>query len=489
MKKRFIFWIAPVVVLSIVIIAAAAPRVQAQGRGGKSEVPDSSYIVMVQYVFDFIQKHFVDEVDAKTVYEGAMTGMFNALGDPYSQYMVQKDIEELNQNVIQGSYGGVGLYITKALGERLDGNPAWVEVAAPIEDGPGWKAGVQPGDFITKINDIGTETLSLDEVLAVLKGPAGEKVNIMIRRGAKLEFEVALTRAVIEVPTVKSAMIGDIGYLKLISFSKNTAERSVEAINAFKKENYRKLILDLRNNYGGLLDQAVKVSDLFIPGGAIVTVKSRIKEQNAAYTAKPAVTVPTNVPVVVLINKGSASASEIVAGALKDRGRGYLVGEKSFGKGSVQQVYPLGDAGFKITTARYYTPSDVNIDKKGIPPDKEVFFPEMTSEDTGKLQELIRSKKIIDFVGNFPDASQREADAFAAQLQLEYDVNLDLVRRLIRDEQNRTIIAPIFDLDYDVQLKEAVRILNTDNWANLMKSSKTLKQLQDEVEDADAVAT
>jgi carboxyl-terminal processing protease len=365
-----------------------------------------------------------------------------------------------------------------------------VEVASPIEDTPGWRAGINPGDLIIKIGDEATDTLTMDEVLARLRGAPGQQVNLVIRRGEKLEFPVVLTRAIIEVPTTKSAMIGNIGYLKLLTFTPRTVDRAKEAIEDFQRHNYRAVIIDLRNNYGGLLNSAVGIGDLFLDGGVVVSTKSRIPRENRVFTARKTTAVPADIPVIVLINRGSASASEIVAGALKDRGRAYLVGEKSFGKGSVQQVYPLDDAktGFKITVARYYTPSDVNIDKIGIPPDREVLFPEFTDDDAGALNALITADKIPAFIKKSPSASREQITAFARELSVEYHLDESLLRRLIRNEQNRTSIAPIYDLEYDVQLQEAVRILDSGLYNNLMQGSKTLKALQEEAAAKDELA-
>ncbi|MDR2509675.1 MAG: S41 family peptidase [Spirochaetaceae bacterium] len=456
------------------------------GAGAQNSDRDRRYTSMLQNVFDFIQKHYVEEVDPKKLYEGAMSGMLSALDDPYSQFLAEKEMSDLNQNVIKGSYGGVGLYISKQT-ER-DGSPAYIEIASPIEGTPGWRAGLQPRDLIIKINDENTDSLSMDDVLARLKGPAGEDVRLLIRRGTKLEFPVTLTRAIIEVPTVKYAMIDDIGYLKLISFSNMTAERSKEALEEFKKKNYKALVLDLRNNYGGLLNAAVDVSNLFLEGGVIVSVKSRIPGQNSvSYGGRTAI-VPQNIPVVVLINHGSASASEIVAGALKDRGRAYLIGEKSYGKGSVQQVYPIDKSGFKITTARYFTPSDVNIDKVGIPPDREVLSPKVSAEEIEALNQLINSQKIPRFVETNPSAPPGVSDSFARQLNAEYKLDFNLLRRLIRDEQNRTVVAPVYDLEYDVQLQEAVKILREGIYFQLIKTTKTLRDLQQEAQ-AEAAAS
>jgi carboxyl-terminal processing protease len=305
-------------------------------------------------------------------------------------------------------------------------------------------------------------------------------VKLLIRRGEKLEFPITLVRAIIEVPTTKYAMIGDTGYLKLITFTPMTVDRARDAISEFQAKNYRSLILDLRNNYGGLLNSAVDISGLFLDGGVVVSTKSRIPAENHTFNARRAAVVGPEIPVIVLINRGSASASEIVAGALKDRGRAYLVGEKSFGKGSVQQVYPLERSGFKITTARYYTPSDVNIDKIGIPPDREVLFPEYTDADAEKLNILIKTNKIPAFIEAKPQAGSTEIDAFARTLAGEYQLDVSLLRRLIRNEQNRTTIAPVYDLEYDVQLQEAVNILRDGSYGTLMRTTKTIKALQEE---------
>ncbi|GHV30566.1 peptidase S41 [Spirochaetia bacterium] len=480
------FWFAAVLVLSALCIFASVPRAGAQG----NEQESKRYTSVIQNIFDFIQKRYVEEVDPKILYEGAMNGMFTALGDPYSAFLPESEMTDLNDTT-QGNFGGVGLYITKPVAARPDGKPPYVEVAAPMEDTPGWRAGINPGDLIVAINDETTDVLSMDEVLKRLRGTPGVDVKLLIRRGEKLEFPVTLTRAIIEVPTVKHEMIGDIGYLKLLTFTPMSVDRTREALEEFKGKNYSSFILDLRNNYGGLLNSAVGICNLFLEDGVVVSTKSRIASENAVFTAHRGAVVPQNIPMVVLINRGSASASEIVAGALKDRGRAFLVGEKSYGKGSVQQVYPLEKAGFRITTARYYTPSDVNIDKIGIPPDKEVLFPEFSNEEAEKLNTLIADNRIPAFVEANPGAAAEKIDAFARELNGTYGIDLSLLRRLIRNEQNRTAIAPVYDLEYDVQLQEAVNILRVGNYGQLMQATKTLRELQNEalLEDDTALAS
>jgi carboxyl-terminal processing protease len=488
-KSPFTFvWITATVTFCLLFTFALIPGASAQGNlqlhsgAANTQSQVRNYTNIMQNVYDFIIRNYVEEVDPRIVFEGAMNGMFGALEDPYSTFLSESDMKDLNDTT-QGSFGGVGLNIIKANTPRPDGKPMWVEVVSPIEDTPGWRAGINPGDFIIKINEVATETITMDEVLAMLRGTPGESVNLVIRRGEKMEFPVTLVRAIIEVPTVKHAMIGSTGYLKLLTFTPMSAERARDAINEFKDKNYSSLILDLRNNYGGRLDAAVEISNLFLDGGLVVRTRSRIASENRDFNARRSTLVAADIPVIVLINKGSASASEIVAGALKDRGRAYLVGENTFGKGSVQQVYPLSGTGFKITTARYYTPSDVNIDKVGIPPDREVKFPEYTEADAEKLNLLINANKIPEFAEKNPKATPAQVEAFAQGLEREYKINLALLKRLIRNELNRTTFAPVYDLEYDVQLQEAMKIFEGKTYQNLMKNSKTLKQLQEEAEE------
>jgi len=468
-------WVVSTIIFCAIFILVSIPRVQAQSR--QQDDSAGQYISIIRNVFDFIQRHYIEEVDPKIIFEGAMTGMFDSLGDPYSSYLSEREMSDMSDTT-QGSYGGVGLYIFKQV--RTDGRPAYVEVASPIEDTPGWRSGINPGDLIVSINGESTDSLTIDEVLSRLKGRPGDVVNLVIRRGERLEFPVTITKAVIEVPTTKYAMIDDIGYLKLLTFTPMTTNRAREAINEFRSKGFKSIILDLRNNYGGLLDQAVSVTNLFVEGGVVVTTKSRIPSENNVFNARGRAAISQDIPMIVLVNRGSASASEIVAGALKDRGRAYLVGEKTFGKGSVQQVYPLNRMGFKLTTAHYYTPSDVNIDKIGIPPDLEVLFPEFSADEAVHLNELINANSIPEFVAANPHASSWQIEAFARELNRQYDLDLTLLKRLIRNEQNRTVIAPVYDLEYDVQLQEAVRILREGNFRALMQTTKTLKDLQDE---------
>ncbi|MDR1866834.1 MAG: S41 family peptidase [Treponema sp.] len=472
-------WVILTVYLCIFFACASTAPISAQNRNQAGQ-----HTQMMREIFEFIRNRYVDEVDPQKIFEGAVTGMFETLGDPHSNYLNAQDMLDLTDTT-HGDFGGVGLYISKQVGVT----PAYIEVASPIEDTPAWRANINPGDFIIEVNGVSTDSMTTEEAMGMLRGPVGEQVNLLIRRGKTLEFPVTLARAMIEVPTVKSAMIGTVGYLKLLTFTPRTVERAREALETFKEQQYRSLIVDLRNNYGGLLSSAVGICDLFLDGGLVVSTKSRIPAENNSINARRGLTVSADIPLVVLINKGSASASEIVAGALKDRGRAYLVGEKSYGKGSVQQVFPLDKVtGFKLTIARYYTPSDVNIDKIGIPPDREVLFPAFTEDDSKQLEALITSNRITLFIEENPNATLAQINNFALSLSTEYHLDQSLLVRLIRNEQNRTVMAPVYDLDYDVQLREALNIVQSSAYQSLMQSTKTLKQLQEEAAEEEEMA-
>lgn len=442
----------------------------------------------ISAVFDYVQQNYVDEVDPKVLYEGALKGMLEALKDPYTLYLDPNTMRDLSDTTA-GTFGGVGLSISKPF-ESTPDKPAYVEVASPIEDTPGAKAGILSGDYITAIDGESTSEMSMEQVLDHLRGQVNTPVSVSILRGKDITFDVKLVRAVIEVPTVKYGMIDNTGYLRIIEFTPETPHRVQEALNSFAKKGYKNLIIDLRDNPGGLITSVVDVADKFIDSGTIVSTKSRLTFENNVYTAsKDKTTVPAELPVVVLINHGSASASEILSGALKDDHLAYLVGQRSYGKGSVQQVIPLSDTdGFKMTMARYYTPSDTNIDKIGIPPDREVLYPELTPEQEKAYTELIKSDDVGKYVNAHPSMSEKDIAAYAVELQKKYALDAGLLRRLIRIQAARMTGTPLYDLDYDIQLKAALEVLKTTDFQKLVKSTKTLKELQDEAAAKDAAA-
>ena len=454
-----------------------------------SKITSFQYVKKLNSVFDFVQQNYVDEIDPKILYEGALKGMLDAIGDPYTLYLDSDYMRDLNDTT-SGSFGGVGLSISKAA-ESTPSKPAYVEVASPIEDTPGAKAGIQAGDLISAIDGLPTPSMTMNEVLSHLRGEIGTPVTVTILRGTSMKFDVTLIRALIEVPTVKYGMIEGtkIGYARLIQFTPDTAQRLQDALDSFEKNGYQGLIIDLRDNPGGLITSAVDVADKFIDNGPIVSTKSRLLFENTQFSAsKEKTTLRRGLPIVVLINKGAASASEIVSGALKDYHLAYLVGERTYGKGSVQQVIPLSSTdGIKITMARYYTPSDMNIDKIGIPPDEEVKNLADFSEEEEKLYvDMIKAEVINKAAEAKPNMTEADIAAEAKKIVKDYPLDERLVRRLIRVQVQKTQPAALYDLDYDMQLNEAIKAAQRKDFSTMLKNTKTLRQLQEEAEEAQA---
>ncbi len=443
------------------------------------------YIENIYYIFEYLQQNYVDELESEKIYHGAIKGIMESTGDPYTVYLDSAAWRGISDTT-EGKFGGVGLSISKAY-ESTPDKPAYVEVVSPIDDTPGAKAGIQAGDLIISVDGTDTSTITMEEVLDKLRGTVGEDVSLVIRHGS-VDRDVVLTRAEIEVPTVKFCTIdtpskNEIGYIKILQFSQPTAERVQDALNSFDYSKIKGVIIDLRNNPGGLISSVRDVADKFIDSGPIVSTKSRISYENSSYEASEAkTTFKKGTPIVVLINKGSASASEILSGALKDNHLAYLVGQRSYGKGSVQQVFPLSQSdGFKYTVARYYTPSDVCIDKIGIPPDREILFPKLSEDGEKQYAELFKSEEISKYVEKHPNMSEKDIASFAKTLKKKYkEIDIASLRKLVRNEVFRFATpAPLYDLDYDIQLNEAIHVLEKESFEKLIESTKTLKELQD----------
>jgi carboxyl-terminal processing protease len=332
-------------------------------------------------VLEIVKTNYVEDVKTEDLINGAIEGMLTSL-DPYSAYYDPEMYREF-QVETKGSFGGVGMEIS-----IKDGI---LTVVAPIEDTPAFRAGIQAGDKILKIDEEPTKGLSLMECVKRLRGARGTKVTItIIREGLTQMQDITIVRDIINIQSVKSKTLEKgYGLLKILQFQETTADDARKALEALQRENpegLNGLILDLRNNPGGLLDQAVQVSDLFLENGVIVSIQGRDPEEKTAFDAHKEGTMP-NWPIVVLVNRGSASASEIVTGALQDYGRAVIMGSTTFGKGSVQTVIPLEDgSGIRLTTARYYTPKNRSIHEKGIEPDipleTKTVPPDMTTANT-----------------------------------------------------------------------------------------------------------
>ena len=316
-------------------------------------------------VLEKINKEYVDEINQSESMDSAINGLLQSL-DPYSSYMSPEIFEEM-QTETSGEFGGLGIEVSMEAGV--------VKVITPIDDTPASKAGIKAGDYIVKINDIQVQGKSLSEAVDLMRGPVGSGIELTVRRrGAKKALTFNVVREVIEVQSVKSELLeNNIGYLRLTSFNDNSSQQIKKQIKKLKKnKSLNSYILDLRNNPGGLLSQAIKISDFFLENGEIVSTKSRKKSENRKWFAKKG-DILEGKTLLVLINYGSASASEIVAGALKDHKRAILVGENSYGKGSVQSIIPLKNKGaIRLTVAKYYLPSGKSISQVGVRPDIEV---------------------------------------------------------------------------------------------------------------------
>tara|TARA_Y100001970_G_scaffold290899_1_gene426178 strand:+ start:3125 stop:4270 length:1146 start_codon:yes stop_codon:yes gene_type:complete len=313
-------------------------------------------------VLDKINKEYVEDVNQSDVMDSAINGVLQSL-DPYSSYMSPEILKEM-QTETSGEFGGLGIEVGMEAGV--------VKVISPIDNSPAYKAGVKAGDYIVKINDIQVQGKSLTEAVDLMRGPVGSEIKITVRRiGIKKSFIFNITREIIKVASVKSKLFDDnIGYLRLTSFNENSSKQVKEKINKLKNDNKVKyFILDMRNNPGGLLSQAIKITDFFLDNGEIVSTKSRKSNENRKWFAKKG-DIINGGTLIVLINYGSASASEIVAGALKDHKRAILIGENTYGKGSVQSIIPLNNKGaIRLTVSKYYLPSGKSISEVGVVPD------------------------------------------------------------------------------------------------------------------------
>jgi carboxyl-terminal processing protease len=314
-------------------------------------------------VFEQVKSKYVEEVDDKQLIEAAINGMLTSL-DPHSLYLNMDNFEEMQVDT-RGEFGGLGIEVTMEEG--------FVKVISPIYDTPAEKAGLQPGDYITHIDGTPIRGLGLNEAVEMMRGKVNTDIRLTImRKGEAAPFDVTLTRAVIKIQSVRSEAKDDVGYIRITKFNEQTYSGLQRAITDMRDQigpEMKGLVIDLRNNPGGLLDQAISVSDAFLDKGEIVSTRPRDTENTERYNARPG-DLADGLPMIVLVNDGSASASEIVAGALQDHRRAVIMGTRSFGKGSVQTILPMpGNVALRLTTARYYTPSGKSIQEVGIVPD------------------------------------------------------------------------------------------------------------------------
>ena len=398
-------------------------------------------------VFEQVRANYVDEVGDEALIEAAITGMLSSL-DPHSSYMNAKSYKDM-QVQTRGNFGGLGIEVSMENG--------LVKVVSPIDDTPASRAGLEPGDLISHLDGKQVQGMTLNDAVEMMRGKVGTDIKLTIVRANKEPFDVAVTRAVIPIRTVRSRVEGnDVAYLRISSFSQPTADgikTEMTKMLTQMGDKFKGVVLDLRNNPGGLLDQAVAVSDAFLEQGEIVSTRSRAKEDQQRFNARPG-DLAKGKPIIILINGGSASASEIVAGALQDHKRAIVLGTTSFGKGSVQTIRPLGQYGaMRLTTALYYTPSGRSIQKTGIEPD--IFVEQARVETVAAANQVRRRESDLKGAIERPNAlGETPAPATPADPNAAKPENGES-----RPAADRVGDGPTAQPDQDYQLQRALDIL------------------------------
>ena len=378
-------------------------------------------------IFQRVRESYVDEIEDRELVEAAITGMLNSL-DPHSTFLNTDTFSEMQEQT-KGRFGGLGVEITMEKG--------MVKVVSPIDDTPAARAGLEPEDYLIAVDDVSIIGLQLSEAVEKLRGEVGSEVTVKVQRGQLEPFDVTLVRDFIKIRSVRSEMFDGIGYIRITTFSEQTTPGLMDAVDDFFREEgdaLKGIVLDLRNNPGGLLTEAISVTDAFLEEGEIVSTRGRDASGGSHVYAKPG-DIARGLPMVILINSGSASASEIVAGALKDHKRAVILGTRSFGKGSVQSVIPISNSSaIRLTTARYYTPSGISIQAKGIVPDIEVELARIEAVKGGIVREE-DLRGALDGSGdageNADSTTQEEEDAAPIdQSKIDYQLAraLDLIR-------------------------------------------------------------
>jgi carboxyl-terminal processing protease len=432
---------------------AQAPTPQAQQQNQQQKQEIYRELDLFGQVLERVRSDYVEEVNDQQLIEAAINGMLSSL-DPHSSYLNSKNFRDL-QTQMRGEFGGLGIEVTMENG--------LVKVVSPIDDTPAARAGIKPNDYIVQIDGEQVQGLSLNEAVEKMRGPVNSDIKLTIRREGREAFDVKLTRANIKIQSVKSHLEGgDVGYIRITSFNEQTDVGLTNAFKTLKQQAGDKLlgyVLDLRNNPGGLLEQAVSVSNAFIDKGEIVSIRGRKVQSAQRFNSAPDKDLSGGLPVVVLINGGSASASEIVAGALQDHHRAVLMGTRSFGKGSVQTIVELSDhSAMRLTTARYYTPSGRSIQGKGIDPDIVVEAAKIERVATGDIRHEADLKGALSNPDAKPTNDKDKSKTPGPSSQAKPADQTTTTQPDVKPEASTTDVA-VMGTDQDYQLSRALDLL------------------------------
>jgi len=416
------------------------------------------YLQILHEIVSYLETDYVEKVNEADLYKGAIQGILSSLKDPHSRFLNKEEFKEL-QSETRGSFGGLGIEVIFQDGKIL--------IVSPIDDTPASRAGLLPEDKIIEINGNKTQSMNLNDAISLMRGEVGSGVSLMIERKNVKPFSVDLVREMIKIQYIKKELLKDdkIGYIRLLQFmgKDTTGKEFYQAIKDLTNQGAQSLVIDLRNNPGGLLDLAVQLSEIFLEKGKeVVSVRGRDGVMIRSYKSSTGLGKFLDLPVVILMNNGSASASEILAGALKDHKRAKLVGTKSFGKGSVQNIYNLPhNTGVALTIQKYYTPSGVSIHGKGIEPDVLIEPVGPKDDDKFYFEKLSKLNLLKTFTKENPAYSKKNADLFYQKLQKEKILlSEELSHFLYYSESMIGKKAPLIQLEFDPQLKVAIDLLN-----------------------------
>jgi len=440
------------IALSILLIVVGAAG-QLHGNSGPETISEQGYISLYHTILHHIKEDYVEEINSKDLWKNAIEGMLKATDDEHTIFLDTDEYSDLKTGT-KGDFGGLGIEI--AMRDSI------LTVVTPMEDTPAMRAGLQSGDKIVEIEGKSTREMTLQEAVKQLRGTPGTTVNISIAREGEEELiKVDIVREVIKITIVESGIIekNNIGYIKLKQFAETATMDMANAIHDLEAKKVKGIILDLRNNPGGLLTAAIDISNFFIKEGVIVSTRGRHKINDKIEHADPRKVIAGDMPLVILVNGGSASASEIVTGAIKDHKRGIIVGTKTFGKGSVQSVIPMEfDTALKMTIQKYYTPSGESIHKKGIEPNIVVKPYEFTRDERRHFHDLTEAKILEKFVKDHKTYNEESVARLKTLLKEKGFALSDYATRFVLKQEITSLgKRPLYDLELDTQLIKGVQ--------------------------------